>query len=232
VRSDEPAESAMEKEWPPAWSVSFADMTTLLMCFFILWYALTVMKFPAELLRMKVKKELYVDAEEARKLWKAYEVFKETGLISGAESQAVSEGVVEETLKQRKIFAALLEFLEKNDLSRKVETRLRGNEIIISSRDNLFFDDGESNIRSADNLILRQVAFILKANLTALVRVEGHTDDTLIASYHRREYESNWALSAARAANVARYLIDKEGIEIPYPYRTVVMKNTKKRTRK
>jgi chemotaxis protein MotB len=48
---------------------------------------------------------------------------------------------------------------------------------------------------------------------TDVIRVEGHTDDTPISEKLKAKYPSNWELSAARAASVARYFETKHQID-------------------
>ena len=71
----------------------------------------------------------------------------------------------------------------------------------------VLFDAARAELKPASAEPLRSVAKVL-AGFVEPIQVEGHTDDLPIATH---EYRSNWELSAARAASVARFLID-EGI--------------------
>lgn len=69
----------------------------------------------------------------------------------------------------------------------------------------VLFDRASADLRPASIPYLDSIA----ASLTQTpysVTVEGHTDNLPIQSF---VYPSNWELSAARAARVARYLIDR-----------------------
>ena len=64
-------------------------------------------------------------------------------------------------------------------------------------------EDGRSRLRAVAQALAAGVQQI-PAELPWLLRVEGHTDDTPLTS--RSIFDTNWALSAARAAAAAEYL--------------------------
>jgi chemotaxis protein MotB len=66
------------------------------------------------------------------------------------------------------------------------------------------FGMGEAVLQPASVDVLRQVAAVLSKE-DMLVEVEGHTDDTPIAT---AQFPSNWELSSARASSVVRILTD------------------------
>ncbi|HEX5123921.1 MAG TPA: flagellar motor protein MotD [Rhodanobacteraceae bacterium] len=74
----------------------------------------------------------------------------------------------------------------------------------VEIRADVLFPSGVANLSPQALQPLRDLAGIL-AGFANPLRVEGHTDDVPIAT---AEYPSNWELSAARAASVARLLID------------------------
>jgi len=71
-----------------------------------------------------------------------------------------------------------------------------------------FFDRGSAGLSKAGEAILREVATSLRAEKYSdyQATVEGHTDDTPI---NTAQFPSNWELSAARAASVVRFLLDQ-----------------------
>ena len=74
----------------------------------------------------------------------------------------------------------------------------------VEIRADVLFQSGVANLSQQALAPLRDLAGILGGFANPL-RVEGHTDDVPIAT---AEFPSNWELSAARAASVARLLID------------------------
>jgi len=74
----------------------------------------------------------------------------------------------------------------------------------VEIRADVLFPSGVANLSPQALPPLRDLAGIL-AGFANPLRVEGHTDDVPIAT---AEFPSNWELSAARAASVARLLID------------------------
>jgi len=71
-----------------------------------------------------------------------------------------------------------------------------------------FFDSGSALLSDAGKAILRQVAVnLLSPRFEGYrITVEGHTDDTPIST---AQFPSNWELSTARASAVARFLLEQ-----------------------
>ena len=84
----------------------------------------------------------------------------------------------------------------------------------VEIRADVLFPSGVANLTPQALQPLRDLASILGGFANPL-RVEGHTDNVPIAT---AEFPSNWELSAARAASVARLLIDS-GID---PHRLAI----------
>lgn len=73
----------------------------------------------------------------------------------------------------------------------------------------LLFEQGQSGLTEAARKILRQVAPVL-SETPYQINVIGHTDDSVVDI---TQYQDNWALSLARAGEVARFLIQTGQIE-------------------
>jgi chemotaxis protein MotB len=81
--------------------------------------------------------------------------------------------------------------------------------IKVSANESLFFDLGKANIKPDGIEFLRNFAGIIK-NMKSNIRIEGHTDSYPI---HSPAFPTNWELSAIRAVNIARFLIEETGLE-------------------
>lgn len=80
--------------------------------------------------------------------------------------------------------------------------------IVLRLPSTLLFKSGEVELGEKAYEILDAVAAVL-ACTDAHILIEGHTDSIPVAN---ALYPSNWELSVARAAQVARYLIEKHSI--------------------
>jgi chemotaxis protein MotB len=81
--------------------------------------------------------------------------------------------------------------------------------IKVSASDSLFFDLGKADIKPEAIKFLRNFAEVVKKTKTN-IRIEGHTDSFPI---HSPTFPTNWELSTIRAVNIARFLIEENGIE-------------------
>ncbi|HOY22066.1 MAG TPA: OmpA family protein [Cellvibrio sp.] len=81
--------------------------------------------------------------------------------------------------------------------------------IKVSVRGNLLFDLGKADLKPEAISFLRDLSKIIAAN-NYQIEVAGHTDNFPVSN---PAYPTNWELSAARAARVARYLIQYGNVE-------------------
>lgn len=85
----------------------------------------------------------------------------------------------------------------------QVQVTTSASDVNLVIKDDVLFDAGSDDLKSAGQDVLAGIARLLKQN-DHTVSVEGHTDNTPI---HTARFPSNWELSAARATNVTRRLI-------------------------
>ena len=78
--------------------------------------------------------------------------------------------------------------------------------------DKILFDSGSVEINPRGKELLMIMAGSLKDSKDQNVVVEGHTDNVPLSAALRKRFPSNWELSTARAAAVARFFQEVGGI--------------------
>lgn len=90
-----------------------------------------------------------------------------------------------------------------------VAVRAEGEAVRITMHGPLLFDQFSSEVKPEGGRFLRTVARVL-AMTSNPVEVHGHTDNTPVST---PRYPTAWELSAARAVNVARLLMESENLD-------------------
>jgi chemotaxis protein MotB len=142
--------------------------------------------------------------------------------VAELELETQSKLAAEESEKQRieKSYQQLLSNLEGEVGQKTIEIQTYKNALTINIMDQIFFNSGESRIKTDGMDVLRRVGEVLSSLPDKMIRVEGHTDDVPIGLSLRDTFPNNWMLGAARATAVAEYLRTKSGID---PTRIVVV---------
>ncbi|MGQ9674397.1 MAG: OmpA/MotB family protein [Chloroflexota bacterium] len=191
---------APKKENSERWLLTYADLITLLLAFFVLMYAMST---------ADVKKF----ARLAASMQKAFNV----GVLEGqTEFAIVDQGgptmtTIAQALAQEDfefISREMATFAREEGLGDKIEVTMRREGIAISLSDRALFASGRAELGMQSKRTLSKVAEILK-RVPNEVRVEGHTDDV---PTNNPEYPTNWELSTARSLAVVRYFIDEAKI--------------------
>lgn len=197
------------------WLVSYADFVTLLFAFFVVLYAfasadeqkqIQVSSAITSAFRSMGSHDASAHAQ-AGTTWAGSQDSTDAGpdSIRNAADLAVSAPVQNElnAVRQR------LENQLSNQLALHVlAVQMTQDGLVISLREAGFFDSSSATPKQGTKRILREIATSLRDTPLA-IRVEGHTDNLPI---HSPVFDSNWELSTARATQIARMLIEEDGI--------------------
>ena len=160
------------------WLITFADMAVLLMSFFILMFALS--------------------SPESKQLMNSLTAsLRERGFYND-NVPAINPS---ENLKKELALA-----VAQNGYDQYIAASENAHGVDVELASSAFFEQGSAKF-SKDalpmlQLVAKQIVPLGNQDLT--VEVVGHTDDSPVSS---PQFPSNWELSAARAANVVRFLI-------------------------
>jgi len=86
-----------------------------------------------------------------------------------------------------------------------VTVERRSQFLVITFPEQILFDSGQAQMKTAAGPTLTKVAAFMISHPELSVEVQGHTDDRPIRS---QRYPSNWELSADRATQVAKTLLE------------------------
>ena len=79
--------------------------------------------------------------------------------------------------------------------------------------DRIIYEPGSLEISREGKKLLLALAGTIKKDPSRRIVVEGHTDNLPLSGALRKTYPTNWELSAARAAAVARFLQQEGGLD-------------------
>ncbi len=207
-----------ECEGGPAWLMTFADLMSLLMSFFVLLLSFSemdVQKYKQVAGSMKfafgVQREI-----------KADDIPKGTSIIAQEFSpgqpkptpiKVMQQKSMEDTQPDLRIRDEVLELAEilQEALSEEIdrgllEILIEEDEVKIRIRERDSFPSGSANLHESFYPVLDRIIGVLD-KINGRVIVAGHTDSIPISTPH---YPSNWVLSSARSASVVHYLAKKK----------------------
>lgn len=190
--SDEEQKCPDCPEGIPEWMATFADMVTLLLCFFVLLLSMANM--------------------DAKKFEMAASSFQSalSGVMESLPTIAIHQEVLRPKLggdDQNKKIAAdvakrVKEITKKSEkLKEAVTVKVTDMGIAIKISDPVGFSVGSDELQPEFQQTLLEILDIIKDMPDRDIRVEGHTDDIPIQS---SRFPSNWELSAARALTVVK----------------------------
>lgn len=202
------------EEGAPAWLATFADLMSLLMCFFVLLLSFSEM----DLQKYKQVAGSMKAAFGIQRLVKSDTIPRGTSIIKQEFSPGKPEPTILKIVKQQtqddtrselrrnEQILEMLELIESNlaqEIDAEVlEVLLYEDGVMIRVREQDAFPSGSAELQEGFEPVLDKLRSLLDETDGKVV-VSGHTDNLPI---NTAVYPSNWVLSAARSASVVHYL--------------------------
>lgn len=189
------------KAGAPEWMATYGDMVTLLLCFFVLLFAMST-----------------VDSQKYRAVVQSLN--GSLGVLDSGTTVTLDPLVNNfpsdtptETPTEYEEFSDMQEelqaILDESELRGQVKLEINERGLLIRFLDSVLFDSGKADLTKDATEIIDKVSNILKETNKKII-VEGHTDNLPISTYR---FPSNWELSTTRAVNVVKYMINNNGID-------------------
>jgi Flagellar motor protein len=189
-----------------AWMNTYADMVTLLLCFFVLLYSfstLDVVKFQA----LSASLQQAFNIQPGGPTTSTPISIQDGSLRDGA-GDAARPTPSDQTDNSKKVLALVQEAIKDEHLEDEIIAEVTERGVVIALSEQLLFEEGSARVLPEARRILFKIGKILNT-VPNRISVEGHTD---AAQPVQSVYVDNWGLSSARAAAVTSYL--NESIDV------------------
>ena len=212
---------------PPAWLATFADLMSLLMCFFVLLLSFSEM----DALKFKQLAGSMSQAFGVQRDVKTKEIPKGTSIIAkeftpGRPTPTPLKVMRQHTTDDRKKnldfrkgpensdksgekskaeerLAKLKKSLKEQIAAGQIEVTGDNERTIIRIREKGSFSSGDATLSSRFRPVLKKIAAALEKT-PGKIHISGHTDNIPISTYR---FRSNWELSSARAVSILEHIL-------------------------
>jgi chemotaxis protein MotB len=173
-----------------SWLITYADLMTLLLVFFVLLYSLS-----------SLEKEKYKARVETMHSNTAQ---GESGFDQSVNTKISIEDITGLRSREKVLIRQINKFVRQSDQSENINFVSRDGKIIITVSGETLFSSGSADLNSGALPVFRQMIQIFEAFPEYLINIKGHTDDIPIST---PAFPSNWELSAIRATTVLKHLV-------------------------
>lgn len=189
---------ASSEEQSGNWLITYSDLVTLLMVFFVLLYMMT----PG------------VDESKFNNYLSFFQ--QSTGILENrsVEGQTIRSAEIRQLIEQ---WESLESFVNRQDLSGEIAVEATRWGIRITLEDQLTFASGSAELLPGAGMVIDQISRMMDEDIQRIV-VQGHTDNVPIARGSR--FPTNWHLGAARAVTVL-YAIQESSDRDPEQFEAV-----------
>lgn len=186
----------------PLWFVSYADLVTNMLCFFVMLFAFSSLDSPKKRLESESRDE---------KFWATFSINSAQGahqwLTQGGKGIVLTPASRKSEMPQ--IVKQIKNKLSKVSMSDRLLVLSNDQMVKIQIPANVLFESGRAEMKRGADEVLTALVPVL-GTIDNYVRIDGHTDDLPTRA---TTYPSNWELSSARACSVVRFFVDKMGLD-------------------
>lgn len=204
---DNSIDEIAEDEGAPAWMVTFADLVTLLLVFFILLFSISSVekeKFKSVLSSIQIA--LNQTAPAAKQI-----VIQQVPAIESKVDPVIPQPETDKDKQPEKsdkdeLVNDIESMIQEQRLGQFVYVYTEGERIIIRIKGTILFPSGDVELFEDAEPIFDDINSLFKKYADYNIDIKGYTDNTPIAT---TRFPSNWELSAVRATTVLRFFIDQ-----------------------
>jgi len=182
-----------------AWLITYADLVTLVLVFFVLLFSLSKMEL-GDMTEALKSYDITVGTETPK-----------TSLFDIINTGSIGKGKKLDDLtgmREVDILEEINSFISRKSLEGSIEAEFTEGRIVLRVEGKVLFNSGAADLLPEAAYILSDIVQIIENNPQYDVDIQGHTDNRPI---NTPEFASNWELSAIRATTVLRFLI-KNGV--------------------
>lgn len=216
---------------PPAeWMNTFADLMNLLLCFFVLLFAMSTVeeeKFEQVAQSLNSAFSIFDGGATAigdgilisngvSQLNELDQYINSTGKTAENEESAESFDEIQEKVEEAQMEASeelaekIAEAVEENHLSGEIDIEFTSQYVQLTLSGSILFDSGSVELKQEALPVLDKVGLILERYSTSTIEIEGHTDNVPMSG---AKYSNNDELSSGRALSVFNYIIENTSLE-------------------
>ncbi len=180
------------------WLMTYADLMTLLLVFFVMLFTLESMG--KENYRSTVESivtELKKDTPQAK-------IMEMMEIPESPDTKITLEDLTGLRSKEKSIVKEINKYISAQKITKKVRARILDGKIVVTVTGKTLFDSGSAALKLGGASTLDKIVQVAYDYPNYAVNIKGHTDDIPIAT---AAYPSNWELSAVRATTVLKHLI-------------------------
>ena len=200
-----------EKVNSERWLLTYSDLITLLLAFFIILFAISNIDKEKYLQVIQSLGEVFGDQAPSDQSSGTnndlvYPVFTPhtSELPSNVEGTPNPDESTAETAAMENVKAQLESLLEQEHLADDISVSLRSQGLVITINTKILFAKGSADLNPSAVELVQKLSGILTPLKDNEICVEGHTDSDPI---HTSQFYSNWELSSARANTVLELLL-------------------------
>lgn len=214
----------------PAWMATFSDLMNLLLCFFVLLFAMSSIDEDKQEAIVASFNQMFsvfdagasaigdgiLISNGTSQLNELDEYINSTGKMD--EGDIVDDNVAEakEQLEEaqmeesEELAEKIQEAVDEKDMGKEIDIEITSQYVQLTLKGALLFDSGSTLLKEEAKPVLDQVGLILERYADGTIEIEGHTDNVPMSG---AKYSNNNELSSGRALSVFDYLLSVTNLD-------------------
>lgn len=186
----------------PLWFVSYGDLVTNMLCFFVMLFSFSTLDSPKKRLESQSREDKYysvfsINSEHGSHQW----------VTHGAQGILLTPRMSQSDIPM--LVKKVRKLLQTVKMREQLLVIAADKMVKIRIPSKVLFESGSAKLLKQSEEILQALLPIV-SEVSNDVRVDGHTDDMPIRS---ASFPSNWELSTARACSVVRFYTEELGLD-------------------